>query len=139
VKSLFELNAIRRKTESRPETRFLLKVQHGSSATELEGGLEFGGAGLFFDHHVFEFTGIEDFPAFFALYKFRVFLARNDAHTRMLADLFHADSLGWKFGRCGLGGAHSPVILGPVRVILALVGAMSTPNFGQHITMRVTE
>ena len=70
------------------------------------GRLELGRAGLFLDHHIFKFAGIEDFPTFLALYKFRVFLARNYAHTRMLADLFHADSLGWKFGR--MGNAHNP-------------------------------
>ena len=64
---------------------------------------------MFFDDHIFELTRIEDFSAFLALYKFRVFLTRNNTHARMLADLFHADSLRWKFGRCGLGDAHNPV------------------------------
>jgi len=70
------------------------------------GVLEFGGAGLVFDCHVFEFAGIENFSAFLALYKFRVLLTRNYTHARMLADLFHADSLGWKFS--GLGSTHIP-------------------------------
>jgi hypothetical protein len=81
-------------------------VSSWESLTELEGVLEFGSAGLIFDSHVFEFTGIEDFSAFLALYKFRVLLARNHTHARMLADLFHTDSLGWKFS--GLDSTHNP-------------------------------
>src|SRR5205807_243201 len=77
----------------------------GNRRRNWKGGLEFGGAGLVFDSHVFEFTGIEDFSAFLALYKFRVLLTRNNTHARMLAD-FHADSLGWKFS--GLDSTHSP-------------------------------
>ena len=61
---------------------------------------------MVFDSHVFEFTGIEDFSAFLALYKFRVLLTRDHTHARMLADLFHADSLRWKFS--GMGSTHSP-------------------------------
>jgi len=86
----------------------------GISGEAGDRGLELGGAGLFFDCHVFKFAGIENFPAFLALYKFRVLLARYNTYARMLADLFHADSLGWKFGRCGLGRTHTPGFFCPV-------------------------
>jgi hypothetical protein len=55
-----------------------------------------------------------------ALYKFRVFLARDNTYARMFADLFHADSLGWEFlWRCGLGKAHIPGFSSGFRLILA--------------------
>jgi hypothetical protein len=76
----------------------------------MEVGLEFGDARVFFDRHIFELTRIEDFSAFLALYKFRVFLTCDNTHARMLADLFHADSLRRKFCRCGLSSAHTPGI-----------------------------
>src|SRR3954464_8664892 len=87
-------------------------------------GLELGDAGFIFDCHVFELTGIEDFSAFLALYKFRVLLTRNNTPRRMLADLLHADSLGWKFGRCGMGSANSPAVSGPVRLIFPSLNAL---------------
>jgi hypothetical protein len=89
----------------------LYSYQIGNGRRRLESKLEFGSAGLFFDCHVFEFTGVEDFAAFLALYKFRIFLARDNPHAGMLADLFYADSLGWMLSRYLMCSAHSPVVL----------------------------
>jgi hypothetical protein len=49
-----------------------------------------------FDGHVLELTGIEDFAALQALYKFGVFVPRDDLDTRVFA-LSHAFALivGW--------------------------------------------
>jgi len=41
----------------------------------------------FFNAHVFEFTGFEDFATFQALHKFRIFVAAYDLHTWVLARL----------------------------------------------------
>src|SRR5277367_5405910 len=38
----------------------------------------------FFDGHIFEFTGFEDFAAFQTLHEFGVFLASNNLHARVL-------------------------------------------------------
>jgi hypothetical protein len=101
-------------------------LETGIHRRRWKSGLEFGNAGVVFDCHVFKLTGVKDFSAFLALYKFRVFLPCNYAHARMLADLFHADSLRWKFGRCGMGSVHIREFLGPIREIVALPDAMSS-------------
>jgi hypothetical protein len=43
--------------------------------------------GAFFDTHVLEFAGLEDFTALEAFYELGVFLATHDLHTRVLARL----------------------------------------------------
>jgi hypothetical protein len=64
------------------------------------------GSGFFldalFDVHVFEFTGLEDLAAVFALDEFGVFVAADDLHTRMLARLRFTDVL----RRRGRLGSH---------------------------------
>src|SRR6266849_6233176 len=54
----------------------------------------------FFDGHVFEFAGFEDFTALQAFDEFFVFLAGHDLHTRVLA-LCHVTSLLGELGRRG--------------------------------------
>src|SRR5438094_10649519 len=51
-----------------------------------------------FDGHVFEFAGLEYLATFKALDEFRVFVARHDAHTGVLA-LCHVASLLGNWGR----------------------------------------
>src|SRR5947208_11613713 len=51
-----------------------------------------------FDGHVFEFAGLEYLATFKALEEFRVFVARHDAHTGVLA-LCHVASLLGNWGR----------------------------------------
>lgn len=50
-------------------------------------GLAFGALGAFFDAHIFEFAGLEDFAAFEAFQEFRIFFAAHDLHARMFARL----------------------------------------------------
>jgi hypothetical protein len=45
---------------------------------------------VFFDAHVFEFTGLEYFAAFEALHELGIFFAAYDLHARMLARLLGA-------------------------------------------------
>src|SRR4051812_29516957 len=40
---------------------------------------------FFFDVHIFEFTGLEDFATLQALHVFSFFITRDDLHARMLA------------------------------------------------------
>src|SRR5947208_7171849 len=51
-----------------------------------------------FDGHIFEFAGLEYLATFKALDEFRVFVARHDAHTGVLA-LCHVASLLGNWGR----------------------------------------
>jgi hypothetical protein len=48
----------------------------------------------FFDVHVFEFAGLEDFRAFQAFHELRVLITRDDPHTRVLALAYLASLLG---------------------------------------------
>jgi hypothetical protein len=50
-------------------------------------GFAFGALGAFFDAHVLEFAGLEDFATFEALQEFRIFFAAHDLHARVLARL----------------------------------------------------
>jgi hypothetical protein len=43
--------------------------------------------GVFFDAHVLEFAGLEDFAALEALHELGVFFAAHDLHARVLARL----------------------------------------------------
>jgi hypothetical protein len=42
-----------------------------------------------FDLHIAKLTGFEDLPALFAFDVFGIFIARDDAHSRMAADGIH--------------------------------------------------
>jgi hypothetical protein len=87
-----------------------------------------------FDVHVLELAGLEDFRTFQAFNKFRVLIAGDDPHTRMLA-LRHAIS---RFGDCD-GGIEviNPVCLGrltlygaerpQLAVFLGLATILSSP------------
>jgi hypothetical protein len=61
----------------------------------------FPSCGIVFDRHVFEFTGLEDFAALFALDEFGVFFTGHDLHARVLT-LIHFASLGWGVETTGL-------------------------------------
>jgi hypothetical protein len=52
----------------------------------------------FFDCHVLELAGFEDFAAFLAFHEFGVFITRNNLHARMLALILHAvtQAVGWR-------------------------------------------
>jgi hypothetical protein len=88
--------------------------------------VEFG----FFDGHIFEFTGLEDFAAFETLHEFCIFLAGDNLHARVLT-LCHGGfsrELDWV-------GGHNPVCyfrperarLSPeLAVFLALPGHLSS-------------
>jgi hypothetical protein len=41
--------------------------------------------GIFFDGHVFELAGLEDFTTFETLYEFRILVTGDDLHARVLA------------------------------------------------------
>jgi hypothetical protein len=61
----------------------------------------------FFDGHVLEFTGFEDFAALEALNKLRVLFARHDLNTRMLTLLDHLFTRSSRrFGWYWLGCTH---------------------------------
>ena len=54
---------------------------------------DFAFLGALFDVHVFEFAGLEDFPAFLALDKFAIFLAAHYLHARVFARLLGSSAL----------------------------------------------
>jgi len=54
----------------------------------------FFGFFLFFDRHILQFAGLEDVATFLAFDIFRVFVARDDLHSWVLA-LLGADFIWW--------------------------------------------
>jgi hypothetical protein len=84
----------------------------------------------FFDGHVFEFTGFEDFAAFEALDEFGVFLTGNDLHARVFTRCH-----GWFFRETELkleviiriaSSCPSGQDLAGIGVFLALSGRLSS-------------
>ena len=102
-------------------------------------GLFFFGWKLGFDVHIAEFARFEDLAAFKALYKLRIFVARNDLDSGMPALVVHYVALGKVEGcLCWLAEIHRD----PLRVktprlsgILAVanrLSSISNVKFGQR-------
>jgi hypothetical protein len=64
---------------STPSRRRALHARRESLRLELFVGV--GGSGAFFDRHIFEFAGVEDFAAIFTFHVFCVFVSRYDLHA----------------------------------------------------------
>jgi hypothetical protein len=52
-------------------------------------GLDLAFLASFFDIHVFEFAGLEDFAALLALDELRILVSADNLHARVLAGLLH--------------------------------------------------